>query len=98
MRAKHGSGSDVTGKQADGGRPRKALALFSVALREARARRALSQEALAEAAGLHPTFISLMERGRRQPSLETLLRLGRALGVPATELVGQVEASWEPEP
>ncbi len=80
-------------------KPRRAAAvLFSAGLREARATRGLSQEALAEAAGLHPTTISLLERGVRQPSLETILRLGRALGVPATDLVAAVEAAWEPEP
>ena len=89
-------GSPSEGSLAPG--TRRAALLFGVALRSARRTRGWSQEALAERAGLHPTFVSLLERGLRQPSLETVLRLSRALGVPVGELVGPVEAAWEPEP
>ena len=46
------------------------------ALREARG---LSQEALADAAGLHRTHISLIERGQRSVRLETVVKLAIAL-------------------
>lgn len=48
-------------------------------VREVRVAAGLSQEALAEAAGLHRTYISLLERARRSPSLSTLDAIGRAL-------------------
>jgi transcriptional regulator with XRE-family HTH domain len=41
----------------------------------------LSQETLAEKAGLSRNYISLLEGGQRQPSLETALQIQRALGV-----------------
>ncbi len=47
----------------------------------------MSQEALAETAGLHPTFISNIERGYRVPSVPTLLRLAAGLGVAPSSLV-----------
>ncbi len=49
-------------------------------LRVRQARR-LSQESLAERASLHRTHISLLETGRRQPRVETVVRLAGALEV-----------------
>lgn len=54
------------------------------ALREARD---LSQEGLADAAGLHRTHISLIERGRRSVRLETIERLAQALRAQPAELM-----------
>jgi transcriptional regulator with XRE-family HTH domain len=45
---------------------------------------------LAEAADLHPTAISLLERGRRQPSLAVVIRLANVLQIGASELVAEV--------
>jgi transcriptional regulator with XRE-family HTH domain len=53
----------------------------------ARRRAFFSQEALAKAAGLHRTHIGLLEKGRREPRLGTILRLADALGIEAGELV-----------
>jgi plasmid maintenance system antidote protein VapI len=86
-------------ERTSGEKPRRqAAVLFGAMLRDERLRQGLSQEALAERAGLHPTYVSMLERGLRQPSLETLLRLGGALGVSATDFVAAVETVWEPEP
>ncbi len=46
----------------------------------------MSQENLADRAGIHRTQISLLEGGRRQPLLETLVRLAGALDVPIDAL------------
>ena len=57
-------------------------------LRRARARRKLSQSALAEKAGLAVSYISMLERGKRSPPLDTLDALATALGVPPAKLLG----------
>ena len=54
----------------------------------------LSQEELAFEAELDRTYISMLERALRQPTLETVLSLSRALGVTASEIVAMVEARF----
>jgi transcriptional regulator with XRE-family HTH domain len=55
---------------------------FAANLRGQREKAGLSQEALAEACDLHRTEISLLERCKRSPRLETLVILSRGLGLP----------------
>ena len=50
----------------------------------------LSQEKLAEKAGLDITYISGIERGRRNPGLNSLARLARALNVTLPALVSDL--------
>jgi len=51
----------------------------------------LSQEQLAEEADIHPTYVGLVERGLRNPSLAVAERLASALGVKLSELVRETE-------
>jgi transcriptional regulator with XRE-family HTH domain len=60
---------------------------FGRRLRAARTAAAMTQEALAERAGVHPTYISNMERGYSAPTLGTLVRLAAALQLDPAELV-----------
>jgi len=60
---------------------------FGRNLREHRLRLGMSQEALAHAAGLHPTEVSRLERAVRDPRLSTIVRVARALGVTTGQLV-----------
>jgi transcriptional regulator with XRE-family HTH domain len=62
-------------------------AALGEAIRQIRARRDLSQEALADKADLHLTQIGGMERGTRNPSYATLVRLAKALRVKPGEIV-----------
>jgi transcriptional regulator with XRE-family HTH domain len=54
----------------------------------------ISQEALAESAGIHRTQISVLEHGHRQPLLETFVRLAGALDLTPGDLLGPIR--WEP--
>jgi transcriptional regulator with XRE-family HTH domain len=54
----------------------------------------ISQEALAERAGIHRTQISLLESGRQVPLLDTFVRLSGACGISGGELLGPMR--WEP--
>ena len=54
---------------------------FAANLRKQRERAGLSQEALADACDLHRTEISLLERCKRSPRLETIVILARGLGL-----------------
>jgi transcriptional regulator with XRE-family HTH domain len=59
---------------------------FGTALREARTAAGLSQMDLADRAGVHFTFVSSTERGLRNISLVSILKLARALGIPPKDL------------
>jgi transcriptional regulator with XRE-family HTH domain len=56
-------------------------------LKHARVRRKLTQLELAKKVGVHKMTISKLERGDRQPSMQMLQRLAKALGVPVTALL-----------
>ena len=62
------------------------LLAFGKRLRTVRARVHISQEALAALADLDRTYISLLERGMRNPSLACVASLARALNVTVSEL------------
>jgi transcriptional regulator with XRE-family HTH domain len=70
---------------------RDLTAAFADVLRQLRERAELSQEALAAKSGLDRTYISLLERGQRQPTLKTLARLAEALGMSLAALSKKVE-------
>ncbi|MFC0387578.1 helix-turn-helix domain-containing protein [Muricoccus vinaceus] len=58
-------------------------------IRELRQGRDMTLEAVAEAAGLDKGYLSRLERGMKNPSIATVLRLSEALGVPVAELFGE---------
>ena len=64
---------------------------FGAVLRQIREGRSLSQEQLGFESGYHRTYISLLERGLKSPSLGTIMSLAAALGVTATEMIRRVE-------
>jgi len=63
---------------------------FAVLLRKHRRERGFSQETLAERAGLHRNFISLIERGVNQPSVDSLFQLASALEISPIDLVREI--------
>lgn len=64
-----------------------ALGKLGRAIRDARAVRKLSQEALADAAGINRTHMGEVERGKRNASFLAILRIASALDLPASELI-----------
>jgi len=70
---------------------RKRERAFGRVLREVRIERGLSQEQLGFESGYHRTYISFLERGRKNPTLSTVMDLAETLRVPAFELVRRVE-------
>jgi transcriptional regulator with XRE-family HTH domain len=64
----------------------KALLAFGSKVREKREAKHLSQEALADLANLDRTYISGIERGVRNPTLLSSLRIAKALGTTIEEL------------
>lgn len=65
---------------------------FGDVLREHRTASGLTQEKLAHKAGITTAFVGQLERGKKSPSLWTIARLSRVLGVPMKDLVGAAEA------
>ena len=59
---------------------------FAIRVRELRTARGVSQEKLAEEAGIHRTYLGGIELGLRNPSLKNIARIARALDVPIREL------------
>jgi transcriptional regulator with XRE-family HTH domain len=66
---------------------RAARRIFAVNLRRERKKCGLSQETLADIAGLHRTYVGSVERGERNISLDNVERLARALGLELTDLL-----------
>ena len=65
--------------------------IFGSELRKARKATGISQEKLALKVGLDRTYISMLERGLRQPSLTTIFLLSPALGMSSVDMVENVE-------
>lgn len=64
---------------------------FGIVVRGHRLGLGLTQEKLAESAGLHPTYISMLERGVRKCSLEVASRLAAALQKDLSDLVQEAQ-------
>ncbi|MDI1310335.1 MAG: PAS domain-containing protein [Methylotenera sp.] len=65
--------------------------LFGVVVKKIRLEHGLTQESLASKSGLERTFISMLERGIKQPSLKTISSLAHAVGMKSYELLHMAE-------
>jgi transcriptional regulator with XRE-family HTH domain len=63
---------------------------LGAAIKKRRQAKNLSQEALAEIADFDRTYISLLERGERNPSFTNLCRVAAALGITPSELLKRI--------
>jgi transcriptional regulator with XRE-family HTH domain len=78
-----------------GDKKRTPTEAFGQVLQELRARKGLTQEALALEAGTERSHISALERAEKGPSLGTILSLARALDISAGEIMSMVEDKVE---
>lgn len=67
--------------------PKGLRTIFAANLRRERDRRGLSQEQLADLAGLHRTYGGSVERGERNISIDNVERLARALDLEPASLL-----------
>jgi len=65
---------------------------FGQAIRAIRLHKNLSQEKLAEMANLDRTYISMIERGKRKPTLDVAKSIADALGHRLTKIINDIEA------
>jgi len=65
---------------------------FALAIQKRRTARKLSRQGLAERAGLHQTYIGMIERGLSNPTLDAANAIAEALGIPFSKLIAEAEA------
>jgi len=70
-------------------------ARFGARLSARRRAAGLSQAELAEAVDLTSNYVSLLERGQKLPTLDTLVRLAKKVGATPGELLGDVKVADE---
>ncbi len=65
--------------------------IFGKVLREMREAKKISQEKLAEYSDLDRTYISLLERGMKQPTITTIFKLAKALKTDPSLIIRKLE-------
>ncbi|WP_026584155.1 helix-turn-helix domain-containing protein [Bacillus sp. J33] len=65
--------------------------IFGKILRNLREEKKISQEQLAHLSELDRTYISLLERGKRRPTINTIFALSQTLGLKPSEFLAKIE-------
>ena len=81
----------MSGRSSKAPHPASLLAPLGTVVQALRREADLTQVQLAERTGLHPTYISHIERGASNPSWAALSRLSKGLEVPRWVLVKRVD-------
>jgi transcriptional regulator with XRE-family HTH domain len=68
---------------------------FGNTLKSLRLEKGFTQEKLAELCNLDVSFISMLENGKRQPTLSTIFSIASALNVKASSIISQLEKNKE---
>ena len=69
--------------------------ILGILIRNLRKKKNLSQEVLSGLAGIARTHLTMIENGTKQANIETLWRLSRALNIPLSHLILEVEKELE---
>ncbi|HSH72112.1 MAG TPA: helix-turn-helix transcriptional regulator [Methylophilaceae bacterium] len=69
------------------------LSIYGKTLKDIRTQKGISQQELAFMTELDRTYISMLERNLRQPSLETVFKISVALGFKASEFIALIETT-----
>jgi transcriptional regulator with XRE-family HTH domain len=65
-------------------------------IREFRVKRGWTQEELGFRSGYDPRYINMLERGRRNPSIQALINLCQAVSVQPSAFFGEIERRLDP--
>jgi transcriptional regulator with XRE-family HTH domain len=65
---------------------------FAIVVKRHRDAKGMSKALLAERAGLHQTYVGLLERGKSNPTLDTANALADGLGVPLEKLISEARS------
>jgi transcriptional regulator with XRE-family HTH domain len=68
---------------------------FALVLQQHRTAKKLSKQELAQKAGLHQTYIGMIERGASNPSLDAANAIAEALEIPFSKLIAEAEAEQQ---
>ena len=78
-------------------KPRKKLSGVGKTIREFRLRAELSQDDLADRLDMSTPYISMLESGKRYPSIEMLIRVALALEVRPGEILDRIAEGYVPD-
>lgn len=70
---------------------KQALLVFGQVIRNIRQDKHISQEDLADKCGLHRTYISDIELGKRNVSFENMIKISHALNIKLSDIIREVE-------
>lgn len=72
----------------------KSLETLGIEIRSRRIQLGISQESLADKCGFDRTYISMLERGKRNPSILNLIRISKGLEISISELTKVIDGSY----
>jgi len=71
---------------------------FGIALRTFRMDKQLTQEELAHSSQVHRTYISFLETGRKQPSLNAVFKIAKGLDIKPSEFIERIDYHYTKKP
>lgn len=71
---------------------------FAKALKTIRIDKELTQEQVAYGAKVHPTYVAFLEGQKRQPSIDTIFKLAKGLGIKPSVFIEFVQAYYTNKP